>query len=161
MLQGSADLQGFGNSVANAIYGNSGNNILDGDVGADLMVGGAGNDAYFVDNAGDAITENANEGTDTVYSTAHLRLTANLENLLLQGSADLQGYGNACRTRSTATPATTCSTAMRVPTRCMAGRATTPTTSTTSPTWWWRMPTRATIPSTRPPTWCWRRTARP
>ena len=38
--------------------------------------------------------ENADEGTDTVYSTAHFRLSENVENLILQGSADLQGYGN-------------------------------------------------------------------
>ena len=31
----SADLQGYGNSLSNAIYGNSGNNILDGGAGAD------------------------------------------------------------------------------------------------------------------------------
>ena len=63
------------------------------------MFGGAGNDAYFVDNAGDLVIENANEGTDTVYSTAHLRLGANVENLVLQGSADLQGYGNSLTQR--------------------------------------------------------------
>ena len=36
---------------------------LDGGLGADVMVGGTGNDSYFVDDAGDAITENAHEGT--------------------------------------------------------------------------------------------------
>ncbi len=35
------------------------------------MFGGAGNDVYFVDDAGDQAIENANEGTDTVFSTAH------------------------------------------------------------------------------------------
>jgi Ca2+-binding RTX toxin-like protein len=59
------------------------------------MVGGAGNDAYCVDFFADAVFENAGEGTDTVYSTAHFRLSENVENLILQGSADLQGYGNA------------------------------------------------------------------
>ena len=39
--------------------------------------------------------ENRNEGNDTVFSTAHLRLSANVENLVLQGNADLQGFGNA------------------------------------------------------------------
>ena len=58
------------------------------------MVGGAGNDTYFVDNAGDAVIENANEGTDTVFAAVTYGLTANVENLVLQGSADLQGYGN-------------------------------------------------------------------
>jgi Ca2+-binding RTX toxin-like protein len=95
VLQGSADLQGYGNSLSNGIYGNSGSNILDGGAGADVMVGGAGNDAYYVDNAADLVVENANEGTETVFSTAHLRLTENVEYLVLQGSADLQGYGNS------------------------------------------------------------------
>ena len=94
VLQGSADLQGYGNGLSNALYGNSGNNILNGDAGADMMVGGAGNDAYFVDNIADAVFENAGEGVDTVYSTAHFRLSDNVEHLILQGSADLQGYGN-------------------------------------------------------------------
>ena len=62
VLQGGADLQGFGNSAANAIFGNTGNNLLDGDAGADAMTGGAGNDAYFVDNAGDLVIENARRG---------------------------------------------------------------------------------------------------
>ena len=34
-------------------------------------VGGAGNDVYFVDNSGDGVVENPNEGNDTVFSTAH------------------------------------------------------------------------------------------
>jgi len=94
VLQGGLDLQGYGNSLSNAIYGNAGNNILDGDLGGDSMYGGAGADTYFVDNAGDVLVENLNEGFDTVFSTVGLTLTANLETLVLQGSADLQGYGN-------------------------------------------------------------------
>ena len=57
VLQGDADLQGFGNNLANTLFGNSGNNLLDGDTGADAMLGGTGNDTYFVDNAGDAVIE--------------------------------------------------------------------------------------------------------
>jgi Ca2+-binding RTX toxin-like protein len=94
ILQGGADLQGYGNALANSLYGNGGSNILNGDAGADVMVGGAGDDAYFVDNFADAVFENAGEGNDTVYSTAHFRLSDDVENLILQGSADLQGYGN-------------------------------------------------------------------
>ena len=58
------------------------------------MRGGAGNDSYFVDDAGDTIIENLNQGTDAVFSTAHFALSANVETLVLQGTADLQGYGN-------------------------------------------------------------------
>ena len=94
VLQGGADLQGYGNDLANALFGNTGNNLLDGGAGADSMSGGAGNDVYFVDNAGDAVNESAGQGNDTVFSSAHFALSANVENLVLQGGADLQGYGN-------------------------------------------------------------------
>jgi Ca2+-binding RTX toxin-like protein len=94
VLQGSTDLQGYGNGLANALYGNAGNNILNGEGGADIMFGGLGNDTYFVD-GGDGVIENANEGNDTVFSTTHYALPANVENLVLQGTADLQGYGNS------------------------------------------------------------------
>jgi Ca2+-binding RTX toxin-like protein len=49
---------------------------------------------YFVDDAGDTATEGVAEGNDLVFSSAHFALSENVENLTLQGSADLQGYGN-------------------------------------------------------------------
>ena len=93
LLQGGA-VQGYGNSSSNAIVGNTGNNLLNGEGGADSMYGGAGNDVYFVDNAGDVVIENVNEGNDTVYASIDYGLTANVDNLILQGSANLQAYGN-------------------------------------------------------------------
>jgi Ca2+-binding RTX toxin-like protein len=95
VLLGSGDLQGYGNILSNSINGNSGNNLLDGDAGVDAMYGGIGNDIYFVDNAGDGVVENTGEGSDVVFSTANLMLSPNVETLILQGGADLQGYGNA------------------------------------------------------------------
>ena len=47
------------------------------------MAGGADNDTYFVDNSGDVVTENANEGIDTVQSSVAYTLAANVENLTL------------------------------------------------------------------------------
>jgi trimeric autotransporter adhesin len=95
ILQGGADLQGFGNALPNSLQGNTGNNLLDGGAGADGMTGRAGNDTYFVDNSGDTITEAANEGNDTVFASVSFTLFANVENLILQGGADLQGHGNS------------------------------------------------------------------
>ena len=94
VLQGGA-VQGYGNNLSNAIYGNSENNILDGGAGDDGMLGGAGNDVYIVDDAGDAIFENPGEGNDAVFSTVTYALTANVETLVLQGSGNINGFGNA------------------------------------------------------------------
>ena len=58
------------------------------------MVGGLGNDTYVVDNAGDVVTEALNEGTDTVQSSISFTLGANVENLTLTGSANINGTGN-------------------------------------------------------------------
>ncbi len=94
ILQGSADLQGFGNGGANVLYGNTGNNLLDGGAGIDLMVGGAGNDTYYVDDPSDSAFELANEGNDAVFASCHYGLAADVETLVMQGSGDFQGYGN-------------------------------------------------------------------
>ncbi len=59
------------------------------------MAGGAGNDVYFVDDALDMVIENRGEGTDAVFSTVSHTLAANVETLVLQGSGDLAGTGNA------------------------------------------------------------------
>jgi Ca2+-binding RTX toxin-like protein len=58
------------------------------------MAGGAGNDTYVVDDAGDNVTENPGEGTDTVQASISYVLAANVENLLLTGAA-VAGTGNA------------------------------------------------------------------
>jgi len=85
-------LVGFGGN--DKLIGYGGNDTLDGGAGNDRLVGGAGNDIYRVDAYTDAVVENAGEGTDAVFATANYRLSANVENLALTGSASIWGYGN-------------------------------------------------------------------
>ncbi|WP_457330197.1 calcium-binding protein [Rhizobacter sp. P5_C2] len=95
-LKGSANIDGTGSTTANTLVGNVGNNVLDGKGGVDTMIGGLGNDSYFVDVAGETITELFGEGTDTLNTLATMTsaLAANVENLNLLGTGNLNGMGN-------------------------------------------------------------------
>src|SRR5690242_15785103 len=69
------------------LLGGSGDDKLYGGTGADRMDGGAGNDIYNVDNPSDVVVEAANAGTDQVVSSVSYSLAANVEQLILSGTA--------------------------------------------------------------------------
>ncbi|HAX19216.1 MAG TPA: hypothetical protein DCY64_02895 [Hydrogenophaga sp.] len=100
-LWGDDDLDGQtpGND---SLVGGGGNDLLWGGAGVDTMLGGAGNDTYHVDNAGDRVIETTTAtgsvdagGIDKVKSLVNYTLGNFLENLELNGEADLQATGNA------------------------------------------------------------------
>ena len=74
---------------------------LFGDTGADTMSGGAGNDVFFVEATGDVVSEVGGSGVDTVSSLISFNFSdavhasGALENLVLTGSAAINGTGNA------------------------------------------------------------------
>lgn len=83
-LTGNAAINGTGNALDNWLVGNG---------AANTLVGGAGNDTYVVGN-GDTVSEKANEGIDTVYSSVSWTLGAHAEHLTLIGSSAINGTGN-------------------------------------------------------------------
>jgi Ca2+-binding RTX toxin-like protein len=90
-----------GNDVLSGLGGDdqlaglAGDDLLDGGPGADQSAGGAGDDTYLVDDPGDQVQENPNEGADTVRSAISTSLSANVEHLTLTGTAAITGTGNA------------------------------------------------------------------
>ncbi len=123
VLTGTADINGLGNEFGNVITGNSGantlsggggydtlisnggNDVLDGGSGDDKLYGSSGNDTYIVDSTGDQVLESSplssnrdHGGTDLVRSSVSFNLGKEgaiyVENLVLTGTADINGWGN-------------------------------------------------------------------
>lgn len=85
----------FGEEGNDELIGGEGDDLLVGGEGTDLMAGGRGDDNYYVDSAGDIVVEGDGEGWDMVRSTISYTLGENLEDLLLQDNAAIDGTGNA------------------------------------------------------------------
>src|SRR3954451_8647787 len=86
-----------GGSANDTLDGGAGDDVLDGGSGADSMTGGAGNDIFYVDNAGDVVTENSGEGNADEVRTGltGYGLAANVEKLTWTGAGggDVRGNG--------------------------------------------------------------------
>ena len=104
VITSSTGLTLTGNNLDNALFGGTGNDTLYGGLGNDsliggqdydTMVGGQGNDAYYVDNLGDVIIENAGEGSDVVFvSVSNYTLAANVETGVITSTTGLTLTGN-------------------------------------------------------------------
>ncbi len=95
VLGGAGDDQLLGGAGNDQLSGDAGNDTLIGGLGSDTATGGPGNDTFVVDSASDVVNEAAAEGIDTVQSSVTWTLGANIENLMLTGSAAIDGIGNS------------------------------------------------------------------
>lgn len=68
--------------------------IVRGSAGPDTMAAALGNDTYYVDDGGDIVIEYADAGYDTIHATVSYMLPANVEALVLDGTASIGGSGN-------------------------------------------------------------------
>jgi Ca2+-binding RTX toxin-like protein len=94
-LDGGSDRDLLSGEAGNdEIYGGDGSDSIYGGLGADTMIGGTSSDVYVVDNIGDVVIENLNEGRDTVVSTISYILGNNVETLYLSATVGLSGTGN-------------------------------------------------------------------
>jgi hypothetical protein len=89
-----ADVRFFGEADSDTLFGGQGDDILTGGGGADRLTGRLGNDIYDVDDPGDTVIEAFSEGTDLVGASVSHTLAANVENLALTGTGDIDGTGN-------------------------------------------------------------------
>lgn len=75
-----------------------GNDLINGGKGADAMTGGKGDDTYWVDNAGDVVTEVAGLGQgaeDVMFASISATIADNVEVLALTGTAAINATGRA------------------------------------------------------------------
>lgn len=91
----------FGGDDADFIEGGLGNDLLDGGTGADQLFGGLGDDRYTVDHIRDVVNEIGAGGIDVVRTDLGFslvqssRVRGDIENLVLTGSNNISGIGNA------------------------------------------------------------------
>ena len=89
------DVLPMGTAGNDVLLGSPGADLLDGGTGDDELAAGEGDDIYVIDSAGDVVTENVDEGIDTVRTTlAAYALGANVENLEFTGTGGFSGTGN-------------------------------------------------------------------
>ena len=96
LFSGAGDDMLLGGAGDDNLVGGVGDDTLDGGRGSDIAEGGAGNDLYFVERPGDLVDERVGEGEDTIMSSsAFYALPLNVETLMLTGTGNFIGWGNA------------------------------------------------------------------
>ncbi|MBN9788753.1 hypothetical protein DMP17_09110 [Pseudonocardia sp. TMWB2A] len=90
----------YGGNGNDRLVATAGDSYLDGGAGIDTMIGAAGSTIFYVDNPLDIIIDEPSYDLDTVFvrittDGQGYTLSANLENMILEGLANINGRGNA------------------------------------------------------------------
>ena len=104
-FSGSTSFTAHGNTLANVLIGGTGDDVLNGNDGNDELIGGggddnlkggAGNDTYYVDSAGDVISD-VGGGIDTIVTSLNsfTIVSSVFENLTFNGTGDFVGTGTS------------------------------------------------------------------
>ncbi|MCJ8161995.1 hypothetical protein MKI85_10555 [Acinetobacter sp. A7.4] len=85
----------YGGAGNDTLIGSQLGDLLDGGIGVDYLQGNGGDDNYYVDNIADQVIEDIDQGFDCVNSSVTYTLMANVEKLVLIGTAHINGTGNS------------------------------------------------------------------
>jgi Ca2+-binding RTX toxin-like protein len=95
-LSGSTPLSATGNGLSDTLTaGGSGADTLYSGTGADSLVGGTGNDIFVVSSTLDTVNGGTSHGTDTIESSVSYSAPATILDLMLTGSASINGTGSS------------------------------------------------------------------
>jgi hypothetical protein len=86
-------------SVPVKVKGTGGAGALFGPGGNDVIKALGGNDRYWIENSGDRVLEDRNEGYDTVFASRSCKLENHVEALKLNGRANPDGTGSGLNNR--------------------------------------------------------------
>lgn len=85
MLTGTAALEGWAGAGADTLVSNS---------ALDTLNGGSGNDTFVINNSSDVVVDTAGTASNTALASVSYSLAANVNTLILTGTAALVGTGN-------------------------------------------------------------------
>jgi len=93
-LTGVANITGTGNAAADTLTGGAGNDTLIAGAGAATLIGGLGNTTFVINSANDVVQDSSTTTNNSIQSSVNATLVANVNSLLLTGTAALIGTAN-------------------------------------------------------------------
>jgi Ca2+-binding RTX toxin-like protein len=93
-LTGIANISGTGNSAADTVTAGAGLDTLIAGTGSATLIGGAWNDTFVVNSASDVVQDTTTTANNTIQSSVNYTLVANVNSLVLSGTAALTGTAN-------------------------------------------------------------------